>query len=288
MQIEIDHKSGFCFGVVNAVKKAEETLEKSGKLYCLGDIVHNGMEVERLEELGLITIDRETFFTLKNCQVLLRAHGEPPSTYEYAKANNIELIDATCPVVLKLQQRVKKAAQEMNKKNGQIILFGKKGHAEVVSLNGQTDNQAIVIENKDDLSEVDPEKPAYLFSQTTKSLEKFNEIADELKQNSKQEINIKDTICRQVANRVPRMKEFANQHDVIVFVGGKKSSNAQFLFEVCLKSNPNSYFISNPEELNPNWFSSEILVGICGATSTPQWLMEKVAGQIKKYETSHT
>ncbi|WP_159518043.1 4-hydroxy-3-methylbut-2-enyl diphosphate reductase [Sunxiuqinia indica] len=286
MQIEIDHKSGFCFGVVNAIKKAEETLDKSEKLYCLGDIVHNGMEVERLEELGLITIDRETFFTLKNCQVLLRAHGEPPSTYEHAKANNIELIDATCPVVLKLQQRVKKATLEMNQKDGQIILFGKKGHAEIVSLDGQTDNHAIVVENKDDLSEVDPEKPAYLFSQTTKSLEKFNEIAAELKQNSKQEIIIKDTICRQVANRVPRMKEFANQHDVIVFVGGKKSSNAQFLFEVCKKSNPNSYFISNPDELNPNWFSSDNSVGICGATSTPQWLMEKVAGQIKKYETS--
>ncbi len=281
MKVEIDQKSGFCFGVVNAVKKAEDTLKTEGKLYCLGDIVHNSMEVSRLEALGLETIGHKKYFTLKNCKVLLRAHGEPPSTYEYARNNNIELIDATCPVVLKLQQRVKNAHTEMQQKGGQIIIFGKKGHAEVDGLNGQADNQAIIIEDETDLSKIDPQKPSVIFSQTTKSLEKFHLLSNKVKAISEAPTDIKDTICRQVANRVPRMKEFASQHDVIIFVGGKKSSNARLLFDVCKQTNPNSYFVSNKKELDLNWFSGHECVGISGATSTPQWLMEEIAAIIR-------
>lgn len=281
MKVEIDHKSGFCFGVVNAIKKAEETLDQGEKLYCLGDIVHNGMEIKRLEALGLVTIDREEYLNLKNCRVLLRAHGEPPSTYEHARANNIELIDATCPVVLKLQQRVKQAYEQMEAEDGQIILFGKKGHAEVTGLNGQTKDQSIIIENEEDLKQVDPNKPAFLFSQTTKSIDQFQQLAQKLQENAKQPLTVKDTICRQVANRVPRMKEFASQHDILIFVGGKKSSNARFLFDVCKQTNPDSYFISNLAELDEKWFKNKQSAGICGATSTPQWLMEQVAERIK-------
>ncbi|MGQ7868808.1 4-hydroxy-3-methylbut-2-enyl diphosphate reductase [Sunxiuqinia sp. sy24] len=281
MKVEIDHKSGFCFGVVNAINKAEETLNKGTALFCLGDIVHNGMEIERLESLGLKTIDREKYFTLKNCQVLLRAHGEPPETYAYAKANNIELIDATCPVVLKLQQRVKEAFEDMEQKDGQVIIFGKKGHAEVIGLNGQTNNQSIIIEDEADLSKITHNKPAYLFAQTTKPVDQFYNLAGKIEAKSSGKLVIKDTICRQVANRVPRMKEFAAQHDVLIFVGGKKSSNAKFLFEVCLKVNPDSHFVSSPAELNSSWFAGKNSTGICGATSTPQWLMEKIARQIE-------
>lgn len=277
MNVVIDHKSGFCFGVINAIKKAEEALQEERTLYCLGDIVHNGMEVKRLEQLGLISIDHEKYHTLSNCKVLLRAHGEPPETYEYAKANNIELIDATCPVVLKLQQRVKKAADEMEKIGGQLLIYGKPGHAEVVGLTGQTQNKAIIIENPDDLTMIDREKPAVLFAQTTKSIEKFQKLGQNIRNNSKSgELKINDTICRQVSNRVPRMKEFAAQHDVIVFVGGKKSSNARILYDVCKEINARSFFISFPDELDFTWFANANNVGICGATSTPLWLMEQV------------
>ncbi|HBL76917.1 MAG: 4-hydroxy-3-methylbut-2-enyl diphosphate reductase [Bacteroidetes bacterium GWF2_42_66] len=277
MNVVIDHKSGFCFGVVSAIKKAEDALLSDGKLYCLGDIVHNGMEVNRLEKLGLIIIDHETYRTLSDCRVLVRTHGEPPSTYEYARANNIELIDATCPVVLKLQQRVKKAAEEMEKAGGQVIIYGKQGHAEVNGLIGQTSNRAIIVEEPGDLETIDPEKPAVLFAQTTKSIEKFQQLKSNIQEYSRNsELKVHDTICRQVANRVPRMKEFAAQHDVIVFVGGQKSSNARILYDVCLQTNPRSYFISSPEELDFGWFENAGSVGICGATSTPQWLMEQI------------
>ncbi|MGQ8337585.1 4-hydroxy-3-methylbut-2-enyl diphosphate reductase [Sunxiuqinia sp. A32] len=281
MKVTIDQKSGFCFGVVNAIQKAEITLKNEEELFCLGDIVHNGMEVERLESLGLVTIDRNKFFTLKNCKVLLRAHGEPPSTYEYAKENNIELIDATCPVVLKLQQRVKKAYQELQPEEGQIILYGKPGHAEVVGLSGQTNDEAIVIENEDDLQKIDPDKTSYFFAQTTKSIDKFNQFGKILKKKVSKKLVVKDTICRQVSNRVPRLKIFSTEHEVILFVGGKKSSNAKFLFEVCQQINKNSYFVSNLEEINSEWFEGKESVGICGATSTPQWLMEKVAAYLR-------
>ena len=282
MKVEIDQRSGFCFGVVNAIQKAEKTLSEEKKLYCLGDIVHNGMEVKRLESIGLETIDRKTYFTLKNCKVLLRAHGEPPSTYEYAKANNIELIDATCPVVLKLQQRVKKAHLEMEQKDGQIILLGRKGHAEITGLDGQTNHQAIIIEDESDLKKIDANKPAYFFSQTTKSVDQFHQLAQKIKEKSSEKVVIKDTICRQMSNRVPRMKEFSSRHDVILFVGGKKSSNAKFLFDICKQTNPDSHFISSLEEIDSNWFHRKNSTGICGATSTPQWLMEKVAAHISK------
>jgi 4-hydroxy-3-methylbut-2-enyl diphosphate reductase len=232
--------------------------------------------------MGMETISREKYFTLKNCRVLLRAHGEPPSTYEYAKANNIELVDATCPVVLKLQQRVKEADNDMRQKDGQIIIFGKKGHAETVALNGQTNDQAIIIENDNDLQKIDPAKPAYLFSQTTKSVDEFHQLAEKIKQQSSEKVIVKDTVCRQVSNRAPRIQEFAGKHDVVVFVGGEKSSNAKYLFGVCKQSNPNSYFISTPEEIDANWFTGKVSAGICGATSTPQWLMEKVASLISQ------
>ena len=283
MKVTIDEKSGFCFGVVNAIDMAELTLQKEDKLYCLGDIVHNGMEVNRLESLGLVTINREQFLKLKNCKVLLRAHGEPPSTYEHAQKNNIELIDATCPVVLKLQQRVKKAHDEMQEKNGQIIIFGKAGHAEVIGLNGQTNNTGIIVEQEEDLKKIEKEKPAYFFSQTTKSIDKFHALAEKIQAQSTKEIFVKDTICRQVANRVPRLKKFAKEFDAVVFVGGKKSSNARFLFEVCKANNSDSFFVSNKDEINPKWFVGKSSVGICGATSTPQWLMEEIAGIVGKF-----
>ena len=282
MKVEIDQKSGFCFGVVQAISHAEKALQHEKKLYCLGDIVHNEMEIKRMEAMGMETIDREKYFRLKNCRVLLRAHGEPPATYEYAKANNIELIDATCPVVLKLQQRISDAGHDMQQKNGQIIIFGKEGHAETVALNGQIDNEAIIIENEDDLNKIDPGKPAILFSQTTKSVSEFHQLAEKIRQRSSEEVIVKDTICRQVANRAPRIREFATKHDVVVFVGGKKSSNARFLFGVCKQSNPDSYFISAPEEIDINWFTDKVSAGICGATSTPRWLMEKVADLLRQ------
>ena len=280
MKVVIDNKSGFCFGVVSVIKKAEEALLNGEKIYCLGDIVHNQSEVRRLEELGMQTIDHTVFFTLKNCKVLLRAHGEPPESYDYARANNIELLDGTCPVVLKLQQRVRKGFEDLQSKNGQLILLGKKGHAEIKGLNGQTGNQAIIVENDEDLEKIDPEKPSLVFSQTTKSLDDFHRLTGKIKARTKAETGIKDTICRQVSHRVPRMQEFAGQYDVVIFVGGQKSSNAQLLFRVCLETNPQSYFISDKEELQNQWFAGCRSVGITGATSTPRWLMEEIAAAI--------
>lgn len=283
MKVTIDQKSGFCFGVINAIEMAEKTLQQEGKLFCLGDIVHNEMEVERLKLLGLQTIDRQQFFNLKDCKVLLRAHGEPPSTYEYARKNNIELIDATCPVVLKLQQRVRKAYLEMQQKKGQIILFGKPGHAEVIGLSGQTDDHAIVIENESDLEKINPGEKAYFFSQTTKSIDKFYDLAEKIKNRSSQKIQVKDTICRQVSNRVTSLTQFSKEHEIILFLGGRKSSNARFLFEVCQKANPNSYFISDKAEIKTSWFDGKSTVGICGATSTPQWLIQEIAGWVSQF-----
>ena len=279
MKVEIDKSSGFCFGVVNAIQIAEESLKKEQQLYCLGDIVHNGEEINRLEKLGLETITREQYFTLKNCSVLIRAHGEPPETYDYANKNNITLIDATCPVVLKLQKRVRKAYDENKSKNGQIVILGKKGHAEVVGLNGQTNNTAIIIQDNEDLDKLDYSKPVTLFSQTTRSIDEFNTVAQKIRDESSSEVEIKinDTICRQVANRVPKLEKFVSRHHLILFVSGKKSSNGRFLFEVCKQKNPNTYFVSHIDDLQPRWFEGVETVGICGATSTPQWLMENVA-----------
>jgi 4-hydroxy-3-methylbut-2-enyl diphosphate reductase len=281
MIIEIDQKSGFCFGVVNAIGKAEESLKTAEKLYSLGHIVHNELEVKRLQDLGLQTISHAEFFRLKDCRVLIRAHGEPPSTYEYARQNNITLIDATCPVVLKLQQRVKKAAEEMQEENGQVVIFGHEGHAEVTGLAGQINDSAIIIDSPDDFQKVDPSLPVVVFSQTTKSVDDFRQLAQRLQENSVSgKVETHDTVCRQVSNRVPHLEKFAIRFDVVIFVGGLKSSNAQVLFEVCKRNNPHSFFVSRPEDLQKEWFSGAEKVGICGATSTPQWLMEKVAERI--------
>lgn len=284
MKVEIDRKSGFCFGVINAIKSAEGELKNSNKLYSLGDIVHNGKEVERLEKMGLESISKEKYFTLKDCKVLIRAHGEPPETYEYAKNNNIELIDATCPVVITLQEKVKRSYDSKKDQNGQVVIYGKKGHAEIEGLNGQTNHNAIVIESKEEISKLDPTRPISLYSQTTKRIEDFYEVAELVKARIDPGVplEIKDTICRQVSNRVPNLKKFAVDFDVVIFVAGKKSSNGQYLYTICKEENPKSYFITGIEEIEAEWFSGAESVGICGATSTPNWLMEDVQKWIKE------
>ncbi|MFO7657029.1 MAG: 4-hydroxy-3-methylbut-2-enyl diphosphate reductase [Bacteroidales bacterium] len=287
MKIEIDQGSGFCFGVVRAITLAEKILKEEGRLYCLGDIVHNNKEVERLKSLGLEIIDNNTFKQLSNCKVLIRAHGEPPETYETAQKNSIELIDGTCPVVLKLQQKIKNKYNELKEDSGQVLIYGKKGHAEVVGLTGQTGNRAIVVESPEDLDNLDPSKPLHLFAQTTKSPETYQQIFNEIKTRykaSKPEIYLActDSICRQVSTRSPRLKQFCSAFDVIIFVSGKKSSNGKLLFEDCKSVNQNSYFVSDKDELDKSWFENAQSVGICGATSTPKWLMEEVAESIKK------
>jgi len=282
--VEIDNKSGFCFGVRNAIEKAEATLSAETTLYSLGHIVHNELEVKRLQNLGLLTINHDEFFQLKDCKVLIRAHGEPPLTYEYAQRNNITLIDATCPVVLKLQQRVKKASETMNEVGGNVIIFGHLGHAEVDGLVGQTDDHAIIIDNPEDYNNIDLSRPMVVFSQTTKSVEDFKKLTENIKNHAQaNKVEVHDTICRQVSNRVPHLQDFAVKFDLVVFVGGRHSSNAQVLFDVCKKQNVRSYFVSSPEELQASWFSGMNTVGVSGATSTPQWLMEKVAEKIKQF-----
>lgn len=277
MKIEIDEGSGFCFGVTTAIKKAEEELATGSELYCLGDIVHNGMECERLHNMGLRTINHDEFATLHDKKVLLRAHGEPPSTYQEAQANGIEIIDATCPVVLQLQRRIKR--QYDANPEAQIVIFGKNGHAEVLGLVGQTDQKAIVIEHADEVSRLDFSRDIYLYSQTTKSLDEFHAIIDYIQAHISPEATFKsfDTICRQVANRMPNICGFATKHDIILFVSGRKSSNGKVLFNACKAKNPHTYLIEGPEEINPAWLSGAESIGICGATSTPKWLMEKVA-----------
>ncbi|MBQ7513807.1 MAG: 4-hydroxy-3-methylbut-2-enyl diphosphate reductase [Prevotella sp.] len=280
LQIEIDNGSGFCFGVTTAIQKAEEELQQGNKLYCLGDIVHNGMECERLKEMGLITINHEEMRQLHNVKVLLRAHGEPPETYELAQKNGIEIIDATCPVVLQLQKRIKKqydANSQQPAANSQIVIFGKKGHAEVLGLVGQTHSEAIVIEHFDDVTQLDFSRDIYLYSQTTKSLDEFHRIIEYIQQHISPEATFKsfDTICRSVANRMPNISQFAARHDLILFVCGRKSSNGRVLFNECLRVNPNSHLIEGPDEIQPQWLEGITSVGICGATSTPKWLMEQ-------------
>ena len=275
MTIEIDSGSGFCFGVTTAIRKAEEELAKSGSLYCLGDIVHNSMECERLRKLGLVTIDHEQMAQLKNVKVLLRAHGEPPETYALAKRNNIEIIDATCPVVLQLQRRIKK--QYDSHRDAQILIFGKPGHAEVLGLVGQTDGNARVIAHFDDVKQLDFTRDTYLYSQTTKSLDEFHRIIDYIQCHISPEATFRsfDTICRQVANRMPNVSQFASRHDLVLFVCGRKSSNGRVLFNECLRINPNTHLIEGPEEIQQEWLADAKTIGICGATSTPKWLMEE-------------
>jgi len=275
IQVEIDNGSGFCFGVTTAIKKAEEELAAGKKMYCLGDIVHNGMEVERLTAMGMTTINHEQLRELHDVKVLLRAHGEPPETYELARRNNIEIIDATCPVVLQLQKRIKK--QFDANPDAQIVIFGKNGHAEVLGLVGQTRSEAIVIEHFDEVSKLDFNRDIYLYSQTTKSLDEFHRIIEYIQSHISSTATFRsfDTICRQVANRMPNIARFATQHDVIIFVSGRKSSNGKVLFNECKAVNPRSYHVENASEINLDWFADAQTVGICGATSTPQWLMEE-------------
>ncbi len=291
MKVEIDPFSGFCFGVVYAIEKAEEELDVSGHLYCLGDIVHNSKEVERLHLKGLEVIDHERLKNLKDCKVLIRAHGEPPETYAIALKNNIELIDASCPVVLKLQNRVRTSFQKVEDEDGQLIIYGEPGHAEVNGLMGQTKGKAIIIKNEDDLGKIDFNKPLYLFSQTTKSTAGFAKIKklieDKVYKSMEEEVTdeflvTNDTICRQVSNREPHLNKFSASHDVILFVSGKKSSNGKALYDVCKSVNPNSYFIEDVEEIDENWFKNFESIGVCGATSTPLWLMQKVAQKVEK------
>lgn len=292
MEVTIDKNSGYCFGVEFAIKMAEDEMEVSDKLYCLGDIVHNDMEVKRLSEKGLVVIDREQLQTLTDCKVLIRAHGEPPETYRTAIENNIELIDASCPVVLKLQHRVKTAFDKMEREKGQIVIYGKKGHAEVIGLTGQTLEKAIVVMEDKDLDMVDYSRPVTLFSQTTKSTKGFYELKSKIEQRiiaekgelSEVDFNANDSICRQVSNREPQLQRFSQENDVILFVSGKKSSNGRALYQVCLAENSRSYFVENETEIDPSWFSPEDKVGICGATSTPMWLMERVLEHIQSLE----
>lgn len=280
--VEIDEGSGFCFGVTAAIRKAEEELNASGVLYCLGDIVHNSDEVERLKSRGLVTITHDDLERLHDVKVLLRAHGEPPSTYRIAKANNIEIIDATCPVVLKLQQRIK--ATHDSDAASQIIIYGKKGHAEVNGLVGQTDGKAIVVENADELDGIDFSRDIALYSQTTKSLEGFQGMisAIDARRDKERRFEHNDTICRQVANRVDHIRQFAREHEAVLFVAGAKSSNGKILYDHCRAANPRSHLISNESQISPEWIEGAQSIGICGATSTPRWLMENVKAEVNK------
>ena len=280
MKVEIDEHSGFCFGVVNAIRKAEQELEK-GALYCIGDIVHNSLEVERLKAMGLQTIEHDDFARLKNCRVLFRAHGEPPVSYQTAHENGIEIIDASCPVVLNLQERIRKSFEQTRKEGGQIVIYGKRGHAEVVGLVGQTNGEALVVEKEDDIKQIDFSRQVILFSQTTKSLEGFQKIADLLKERGGDLVVVHDTICRKVANRIPQLRDFAGRHDVVIFVSGQKSSNGKQLFAVCKEINPRSYFVQSVEDLRPEMIAGAETVGISGATSTPRWIMEDIQHKIE-------
>jgi len=291
MKVEIEKTSGFCFGVENAVKIAGEALEKGERVYCLGEIVHNEIEVERLRALGLVTIGYDEFAKLHNCKVLVRAHGEPPSTYEKARENGITIIDATCPIVHTLQERVKKAWIKASGENGQIVIYGKKGHAEVVGLLGQINGDAILISSEEDLSAIDFSRPVYLFSQTTKSRENYNLLAEKIREKlesasegreDKPRLNVYNTICGQVSGRIPDLRNFARQHDVIIFVSGRGSSNGHMLFSICSGENRRSYFISTPGEIEKEWFKDAVTAGICGATSTPKWLIHEVAAVVEK------
>ena len=282
--VEIDSGSGFCFGVTTAIRKAEEELANGGTLYCLGDIVHNNREVERLEKMGLVTINHEQLAKLHHVKVLLRAHGEPPETYELARRNGIEIIDATCPVVLRLQKKIKQEYLLADDAEKQIVIYGKNGHAEVLGLVGQTAGKAIVIEKLEEAKQLDFHRSIRLYSQTTKSLEEFGRIVEYIQQHISPDVSFEysDTICRQVANRIPSIRQFAAAHELILFVSGKKSSNGKVLFNECLSVNPRSHLIDNASELDATLLEGVSSIGICGATSTPKWLMEEVEEAIKK------
>ena len=289
IKVEIDENSGFCFGVTTAIRKAEEELKNSSDtLYCLGDIVHNGIECERLKRLGLVTIDHEEYRKLRNAKVLLRAHGEPPETYAIAKENNLELIDATCPVVLRLQQRIKQKWESSMDEERQIVIYGQAGHAEVLGLVGQTHGNAIVVESPSQIDKLDKEKNTYLYSQTTKSLEGYRQITDAIKEHISPEKRFEssDTVCRQVANRMQGISDFARSHELIIFVCGHKSSNGKILYNECKRVNPATYQVESAEEIDFTLLEGIESVGICGATSTPKWLMEECKQAIYNHSNS--
>lgn len=285
MKVEIDKLSGFCFGVEEAITTAENILKQEGKVYCLGDMVHNNREMERLESLGLSTIDHETFRNMKNSKVLIRAHGEPPETYKIAEKNNIQLIDCTCPIVELLQKKIKSGYKEIKNNDGQVVIYGREKHAEVIGLKGQAEGKVIVVNQLKDLDRIDFSKPIDLFSQTTRNKKKYEaltkEISKRIKGNKKEKLRINNTICGQVANHEPNIRKFARKHDLILFVSGKNSSNGKMLYQACKEENPNSYFVSSESEIEKKWFNNTESVGICGATSTPVWLMENVAEKVK-------
>lgn len=291
MQITIDSNSGFCFGVVYAIEVAERELHNNPKLYCLGDIVHNNMEVTRLRQLGLEIINTEDLENLRDCKVMIRAHGEPPETYRIALRNNIELIDASCPIVLHLQNVIHQGYLEMQQKNGQIVIYGKEGHAEVNGLKGQTNGSAVVIGNKDDLHQIDFTRPVRFYSQTTKGIEGFHEVKNAIREKMEAanpgnpiDFEWNDSICRQVSNRSGHLREFAAQYDLVIFVSGKKSSNGMILYQICRDVNARTYLVSSMSEVDEQWFENAETVGICGATSTPMWLMEEIAAKIMKIQ----
>ncbi len=290
MQVTIDPHSGFCFGVVYAIEVAERELRENSILYCLGDIVHNNKEVERLKLMGLVIITHDQFRLLCDCKVMIRAHGEPPQTYSLASQNNIQLVDASCPIVLNLQNQIHRSYLEMLPKNGQIVIYGREGHAEVNALYGQTDDSAIIIGNENDLANIDYTRPIRLYSQTTKSVEGFREIAKQIRNRMEAVSNgqpvdfeSNDSICRQVSNRAEQLKEFATGFDVVVFVSGLKSSNGMVLYQVCKSINHTTYLVSSVAEVQRTWFENAQSVGVCGATSTPGWLMEEIACEIQKF-----
>jgi 4-hydroxy-3-methylbut-2-enyl diphosphate reductase len=284
MVVEIDKQSGFCFGVQNAVEIAEKALLKGEKVFSLGPIVHNDKEVDRLSSLGLASIDREQFRDLKNCKVLIRAHGEPPETYDIAEKNNITIIEATCPIVKRLQSKIRETWIRTREGNGQVVIFGKPGHAEVVGLLGQINNEGILISGDEDFSKIDISKPVYLFAQTTMSVKEYSNLADILRKMLEENgiadpgknLIVNKTICGQVSNREPHLKEFAKKHDTIIFVSGRQSSNGKMLYSVCKNVNPDTHFVSSHEELDKSWFINKNSIGICGATSTPKWLIENI------------
>ena len=278
LRVDIDNNSGFCFGVVYAIEMAEDLLNEHGELYCLGDIVHNDEEVSRLEKKGLKIISQEELISSKNARVLIRAHGEPPSTYRIAIMNNLELIDASCPVVLKLQNRIKNSFDKAEN----IYIYGKPGHAEVVGLLGQTKNEAVVFQNIEELDLDTLPREITLYSQTTKSTDQFYDITRQLAAAGIQVIS-HDTICRQVSNRDKELRDFSTRFDRIVFVSGTKSSNGKVLYNICKQNNQNTYFVSSKDQLQKDWFGKNDTVGICGATSTPMWLMEDVRSQLLQY-----
>ncbi|MCX6334182.1 MAG: 4-hydroxy-3-methylbut-2-enyl diphosphate reductase [Bacteroidia bacterium] len=290
MVVEIDEQSGFCFGVHNAVKIAEEALNRSEKVYSLGPIVHNDMEMERLSALGLVSVTYEEFSKLKNCKVLIRAHGEPPETYRIAEHNKITIIEATCPIVKKLQSRIRETHSKSCKSKGQIVIFGKSGHAEVIGLLGHTDGEGILVSEPDDLKKIDMTRPVFLFSQTTMSIKDYNSIADLIRFNMREcgaadpekLLRVHNTICGQVSNREPHLKAFAKEHDVIIFVSGRESSNGKMLYEVCKSVNSHTYFVSSTDEIDSRWFEGKRSAGVCGATSTPKWLIEKIRDIIRE------